>query len=271
MTKSKAGAFKNRVDRARQQGDIDAGKVGRWVWVSPEREKKRATKGAALALLAAGAAATSLGGRNQAPARRASAAGTTGTALVPLTPLVPRARAAAPGTTLPPLMQAMPLALRARYGGSLSTGQLARLIENERGSSGPDREWTFDEKPAAVRTRTAKPKKAHRPARRRPPTCASEHRRIQELERIVASLKQGRATAIRRATAPRPDNFRTANMFAAGPLGQPWNEHGPAWASLKYAREIAVRNRGAAPATRAGTAARFVPPPLPTRRRLGSA
>lgn len=105
----------------------------------------------------------------------------------------------------------------------------------------------------AARPRPSRPRRAAEPA------CGAELRRIQQLERIVQALKQGRAATIRRATRPRPDDFRTANMFAKNEYGVQWDQYGPAWASLKFAREIALPNKGPR------KPALFRPPPLPSR------
>lgn len=74
--------------------------------------------------------------------------------------------------------------------------------------------------------------------------CAAETRRIAELQRIVAALKAGRRVAVARATAPAPPNYRTTNLFRGPMPGTQWNQYGPAWPSLQWAKEIAVKNTG---------------------------
>lgn len=107
------------------------------------------------------------------------------------------------------------------------------------------------------------PKTAQPPATR----CAAERERIRVLERVIDSLKAGRATTARRAAeraAPR-EQARQVNFFAPPEGGiygiTSWNNMGPAWPSLLYAREMAVKNR-----PRGSPGARLPPLPRFTRR-----
>ena len=95
-----------------------------------------------------------------------------------------------------------------------------------------------------------------RPPRRQPPAppqtppnaanFSACQRRVRMLEQVVQSLKNGRATALARATKAPKNDYRTANMFAKGPMGYEWDQFGPAWASAKWLQEIAIPNRGPA-------------------------
>lgn len=107
------------------------------------------------------------------------------------------------------------------------------------------------------------PRPPTRPAPPPPTQCGAERERIRVLERAVAELKAGRATAVRRAmdrAAPR-EQARQVNWYSSPGMGlKQWENMGPAWASLKYAREMAVKNRPVgAPAFRP-------PPPRFTKR-----
>lgn len=110
--------------------------------------------------------------------------------------------------------------------------------------------------------RVPKPKPAPRPRPAAPAMCVAERERIRVLERVVAQLQAGRATAVRRAlnrAAPR-EQVRQMNMYSSPGFGvKHWENMGPAWASLKYAREMAVKEKPVgAPAFRP-------PPPRFTR------
>lgn len=104
------------------------------------------------------------------------------------------------------------------------------------------------------------PKLAPRPKPAPVATCGAERERIRVLERVVAQLQAGRATAVRRAlnrAAPR-EQARQMNMYSSPGFGMKhWENMGPAWASLKYAQEMAVSEKPR------GTPFKRSLPPLP--------